>query len=625
MSTLDDSEPRSLNRLSIAALGVVFGDIGTSPLYAFRTCFTDVAGVRIDEPSVLGVLSLIFWALVLVVSVKYVSIVLRTDNRGAGGELALTTLVLSKVSLKNPAFFAALGLAGCALFFGDGVITPAISVLSAIEGLNVAMPSVSEAVVPLSIVTLLGLFALQRHGTGAIGGMFGPIMLVWFLSIAALGAFSIAARPVVLVAVNPWYAIDFVLTHHGVSLAIFAAVFLAVTGGEALYADLGHFGRPPISRAWFFIAWPSIVLNYFGQGALILGNPSAAHSPFYLLAPEIVQGPLVLLATAATIIASQAVISGVFTITYQCQQLGFLPRLKTQHSSEEAVGQVYVPVLNAVLCVATLGLVLAFRTSSALAHAYGIAVAGTMSIVTVLELTLFRERKDFAGRAIFAVLILLAMVDALFLTANLAKVPQGGWFPLLYGLGVFTIMRTWQRGRALIGEQTERQEQSVPNFLKDLEREPPARSPKTGVFLSSNTKAIPRTLVRNLRNNGVLHERTILLTISTERVPRTMRGSRIQVSTIAPGIYRVHARIGFMEIPDVPRLLREAERHGLGFRTENATFFLGRDDVVSGGPRGMATWRKRLFLFLARNSQFAGAHFGIPSERIMEIGGQIQI
>jgi KUP system potassium uptake protein len=625
LSNLNDRDTPSLNRLSIAALGVVFGDIGTSPLYALRACFSDVAGVAIDIPSVLGVLSLIFWALVLVVSVKYVSIVLRTDNRGEGGVLALTTLVLSKVSLRKPTIVAAVGLAGCALFFGDGVITPAVTVLSAIEGINVATPAFQDSVIPLAIMALLVLFALQRHGTGAIGGLFGPIMLLWFASLAVLGGIAIASRPLVLQAVNPYYAVAFVAEHSAVALAVFAAVFLAVTGGEALYADLGHFGRKPIVRAWFFIAWPSVVLNYFGQGALLLSQPQALHNPFFSLAPAQLLVPLVVLATAASIIASQAVISGVFSVAYQCQQLGFLPRLKTQHSSAEAMGQVYVPALNGLLCIVTVGLVLAFRTSNALAHAYGIAVAGTMIIETSLAIILYRQRQDTVGRFVFGLLVILGTVDAIFFVANLVKIPDGGWFPLLYGLGVFTVMRTWQRGRVIVSEQMARHERSLQSFLTEIERNPPTRAAKTAVFLSSNISAIPRTLVRNLRNNGVLHERTILLNITTERVPRTLRGGRLQVSTLAPGLFRVHAHIGFMEIPDVPKLLRDSEKLGLGFRTDDATFFLGRDDIVIGNPRGMSPWRKRLFLFLTHNSQFAGAHFGIPPERIMEIGGQVQI
>jgi KUP system potassium uptake protein len=581
--------------------------------------------VQIDVPSVLGILSLIFWALVLVVSTKYLSIILRADNRGEGGVLALTTLVLSQVSLRRPAFLAALGLAGCALFFGDGVITPAVTVLSAIEGLNVATPALKESVVPLSIFALLGLFALQRHGTDAIGGLFGPIMLIWFASLAVFGSIAILAHPVVLQAVNPYYAIAFVAQHNTVALAVFAAVFLAVTGGEALYADLGHFGRKPIARAWFFVAWPGVLLNYFGQGALLLSQPAAIENPFFHLAPAQALLPLVLLATAASIIASQAVISGVFSVAYQCQQLGYLPRLKTQHSSAEAMGQVYVPALNWLLCIVTVGLVLAFRTSNALAHAYGVAVAATMMIETSLAIILFAQRQDTTGRLAFGLLIFLGLIDATFLVANLVKIPDGGWFPLLYGLGVYTVMRTWQRGRVIVSEQMARHERSLQSFLTEIERNPPTRAAKTAVFLSANTRAIPRTLVRNLRNNGVLHERTVLLAITTERVPRLMRGGRTQVTTLAPGLFRVHAHIGFMEIPNVPKLLREAEKQGLDFRTEDATFFLGRDDIVVGSPRGMALWRKRLFLFLTRNSQFAAAHFGIPPERIMEIGGQVEI
>jgi KUP system potassium uptake protein len=611
--------------MSFAALGVVFGDVGTSPLYALRSCFADVAGVTVNLPNVLGVLSLIFWSLALIITVKYVLIMLRADNRGEGGVLALTTLVLSECSRWSATRLAALGLIGCALFYGDGVITPAISVLSAIEGLEIAAPSLQRAVIPLSLIALLVLFAFQRNGTSRIGRVFGPVMVVWFATLAVLGVRAILLNPVVLYAANPLYAAQFLAAHSTVALSILATVFLCVTGGEALYADLGHFGRAPIARAWFYFVWPALLLNYFGQGALLLSNPAALTNPFYLLAPPELLVPLVILATFATVIASQAVISGVFSITQQCQQLGVLPRLRTVHSSAETMGQVYVPAINWLLCVATLGLVLAFRSSDNLAGAYGLSVSATMLIATILMLVLLRTRTSPAARLQFAAMLGIAAVETGYVLGNLGKIPHGGWFPLLYGLVVFGVMRTWQSGRRTVADALSREERSVPAFLADIESKKPVRVDRTAVFLSSNPNSIPRTLVRNLRINGILHERTILLTITTDRVPRVLSGARMKTAELAPGLYRVHAHVGFMEMPNVPKLLRDAERQGLEFRTGEAIYFLGRDDIVAGGPRGMSPWRKKIFIFLANNAQFAGAHFGIPPERIMEVGGQVQI
>ena len=611
--------------LSLSALGVVFGDIGTSPLYALKACFSEVGDVAIGVSSVLGVLSLIFWSLALIISLKYVSIVLRADNRGEGGVLALTTLVLEQGPRVQQGAVAALGLVGCALFFGDGSITPAISVLSAVEGLEVVAPALSRVVLPLALLCLLVLFKVQWRGTSHIGRMFGPVMLVWFVVLAVLGGISVAGNPQVLAALNPGYAVGFFVQHSGVALAVFGAVFLSVTGGEALYADLGHFGRTPIASAWFFVAWPALLLNYFGQGALLLRDPAALRNPFYLLAPDWAQLLLVILATCATIIASQAVISGVFSIAQQCKQLGYLPRLRVVQSSADAVGQVYVPSINWLLCAVTVGLVLTFGSSTNLASAYGVGVSMTMLIDSVLMLLLLSVAASRAARLQFVALIGVAVIETGFVLGNLGKIPSGGWFPLLYGLAVYGLMRTWQDGRATVSRQLAAEERPVQRFLADVAIQAPARVPLTAVFLGSNPDTIPRTLVRNVRLNGVLHERTILLTITTERVPHVMRGGRLKVNTLAPGLFRVHAHVGFMERADVPRLLRDAQVLGLECRTEDAVFFLGRDDIVPTSPRGMGQLRKKLFVFLANNSEFAGAHFGIPANRIIELGGQIEI
>lgn len=612
--------------MAVAALGVVFGDIGTSPLYALRACLTAGGSSNTDAASIFGVLSLIFWALALTITAKYLTIILRTDNRGEGGVLALTALVGMEGPRRYAGVVSVLGLAGCALFYGDGIITPAVTVLGAIEGLEIVAPGFARIVVPLSILVLVALFAMQRRGTGALGGMFGPVMLLWFLSLAVLGISSIVQQPQVLLAINPAYAISFFLDHSAIAFLVVGSVFLAVTGGEALYADLGHFGALPIRMAWFFVAWPALVLNYFGQGALLLSQPEALTNPFFRLAPAGFLIPLVLLASAAAIIASQAVISGVFSMTQQALQLGFLPRMKVVQSSEESMGQVYVPPINWMLCVATCILVLAFGSADSLANAYGIAVASTMVIETSLLLTLLSGRGGRVDRMCLYFLVPLGALDIGFFLANTSKIAQGGWLPLATAGSVFLLMRTWTRGRVIVSDQMRRQGRTEAQFLARIAREPPVRVPGVAVFMSSESVGVPRTLVRNVQHNGVLHQSTVLLTIITERIPHVARGGRVTVTEFgAPGVFRVEARIGFMDQPEVPKLLREAERRGLGFRTQDATYFLSRDDVVTGSPRGMPTWRKYLFLFLARNSQFAGAHFGIPRERIIEIGGQVEI
>jgi KUP system potassium uptake protein len=618
-------QPVFRHRLVIAAIGVVFGDIGTSPLYAMRACLTAGGNTVVNPETVYGVLSLIFWALALTISAKYMAIVLRSDNRGEGGVLALTALVGSERPMLAPGLVAILGIVGCSLFYGDGSITPAVTVLGAIEGLNIVTPAFQHAVVPITIVALLALFSLQRRGTGAIGGLFGPVMLVWFMVLGVLGVHGIIGHPAVLNAVNPEFGLTFLVHHPAISMLVVGSVFLVVTGGEALYADLGHLGAKPIRLAWFFIAWPGLVLNYFGQGALLLVQPDALANPFFHLAPSWFLVPLVVLATAAAIIASQAVISGVFSMTQQGLQLGLVPRIRIVHSSAEAVGQVYVPSVNWILCAATIALVLYFRSADNLANAYGIAVASTMVIETTLLVTLLHGRDGRTDRLLLLCLLPLGAIDLTYFISNIAKIPHGGWYPLLAGACVFIVMRTWTRGRVLVTDLMHRQGRTVQQFLAQIEREGPARVPGVAVFLTNDTAGIPRTLARNLQHNGVVHEKTILLSIATQRVPRVGRGSRYTLTDIGKGLWRVVVRVGFMEQPQVPKLLREAERFGLPFRTHDATFFLGRDDIVAVGQRGMPMWRKYLFLYLARNSEFAGAHFGIPPERIVEIGGQVQI
>lgn len=637
MDSHQSREP--LPKLALAALGVVFGDIGTSPLYALRACLM-AAGETVPGPeAILGVLSLIFWTIALAVTLKYVLIVLRNDNRGEGGVLALMALLASHRSSLSLGVIMAMGVAGTALFFGDGALTPAVTVLSAVEGLKLASPAFSSWVIPITVLILVGMFAVQKKGTGTIGVVFGPVMLLWFVTLGAMGLWNIGANPMVLKAMNPYYAVSFLVSHSGVSLAVIAGAFLTVTGGEALYADLGHFGRRPIQLAWVGMVWPGLLLCYFGQGALLLTDPAALRNPFYLMAPADWLLPLVLLAACASIIASQSVISGVFSIAQQAQQMGFLPRMTTTQTSKDAIGQVYLPVVNAVLCCAAIGIVLVFRSSEALANAYGIAVASTMVIETMLLVVLLRARQVEAdtlpeglapgatapARWMLLVLVPLALVDILFFVANAEKIPAGGWFPLAFGGLVYMVMSTWKNGREIVTQQLLRQESPVATFLAEVERNPPVRVAGTAVFLTSQTEGIPRTLLRNLRFNGVLHETTIVVSVSTARVPRVSRGKRVTVIAIAPGLWRVNTNVGFMEKPSIPQLLRDAERLGLSVETDRATYYLGREQIRAENPRGMSKWRKRIFLFMARNAEFAGASYKLPQDRIVEMGGYITI
>ena len=556
MDSQQSREP--MPKLALAALGVVFGDIGTSPLYALRACLM-AGGETLPGPeAILGVLSLIFWTIALTVSLKYVLIVLRNDNKGEGGVLALMALLTQHRSELPMKVIIVMGVAGTALFFGDGALTPAVTVLSAVEGLKLASPAFSEWVVPITVLILLVLFTVQKHGTGKIGVWFGPVMLLWFVTLGVMGLWNIGANMSVLQAVNPMYAVSFLLGHGAVSLAVIAGAFLAVTGGEALYADLGHFGRRPIQFAWLSVVWPGLLLCYFGQGALLLENPEALRNPFYLMVPQNALVPLVILASAASVIASQSIISGVFSIAQQAQQLGLLPRMKTMQTSESAVGQVYLPVVNAVLCAAAIGIVLVFRSSEALANAYGIAVSSTMVIETLLLVVLLRARQAEASARpegapgapapagwMLSLLVPLTLIDLLFFVANAEKIPAGGWFPLAFGGLVMMVMFTWQNGRKSVTQKLHRQESPVSSFLADLERNPPVRVPGTAVFLTSQREGIPRTLLRNLRFNGVLHETTIIVSVTTARVPKVSQGKRIAVIPVMPGLWRVNANIGF--------------------------------------------------------------------------------
>jgi len=611
--------------LALGALGVVFGDIGTSPLYAVSACFTG-PGIAVTPEHVLGVLSLIFWSLVLVILLKYVSVVLNADNKGEGGVLALTALVIN-TARESPRrkLYGTLGILGASLFFADGAITPAISVLSAVEGLHVAAPDAQIPVLPITLMVLIGLFVIQRHGTGSVGSVFGPVMLGWFAVLAAMGLRWIVREPQVLWALDPTRALSLLAQHQISSLAVLAGVFLCVTGGEALYADMGHFGKTPIRLGWICIVMPALVTNYFGQGAMLIENPAAISNPFYLMAPAWSLWPLVLLATAATVIASQAVISGVFSVTTQAVSLGLLPRLRVVHSSAENAGQIYVPTMNWILMLAALALVVGFGSSAALGGAYGLAVSGAMTIVTPLTLSLIKSRTGKESRALRTGLSLLFVVDIGFLLANLTKLEDGGWLPLVSGLIIFWLMQTWQRGRASVMARLLREQKAVREFLEDLKRDPPVRVAGTSIFLDAKATGIPRALLNNIKFNRVMHERVVLLTVVTRDEPRIGPSARLTVTPVCEGIVRLVAHIGFMEKPDITAILREAESHGMPYEPERTTYFLSREELLPGRRSDLPPLRRTAFMQMARSAQVIADYYGLPPNRVVEIGTRLEI
>jgi KUP system potassium uptake protein len=623
------SEPRSekMYTLAISALGVVFGDIGTSPLYALRQCFSREYGITITHDNVLGILSLIFWALIIVISFKYVAFVMRADNRGEGGVLALLTLVISKRStrLRHRRVLLGIGIFGAALLYGDGMITPAISVLSAVEGLKIATPVFDHYVIPLTISILFALFLFQKRGTGTVGAVFGPFMLLWFCAIAVLGVRWIVEVPEITESINPLHALYFFTRNRLTGFFVLASVFLVVTGGEALYADMGHFGKRPIRVGWFTVVLPALLLNYFGQGALLLRRPDALDSPFYYLAPSWGFYPLVGLATIATVIASQAVISGAYSLTRQAMQLGYVPRLDIRHSSPEEIGQVYVPWVNWTLLIGTVGLVLSFRSSANLAGAYGVAVVTLMVLTTILAFACSYIRWNWSMLKASSLAACLLVVDLSFFVANIPKVGQGAWVPLLVAAVVYLLFTTWNRGRTILRERFRKEQMPVDMLLKDLANNPPIRTPGTAVFMDSNLAGIPRTLLHNLKHNQVLHERVILLTVMIEEVPRVSWSEKLEIHELARNFFRIVAHYGFMETPNVPAILRHAEEHGVGYEPMETTFFLGRETLVLRRSGRMPSWRKHLFAILSRNAQQATSHFGIPANRAVEIGIQVEM
>jgi KUP system potassium uptake protein len=632
-----DNHPRGkrLAFLTVAALGVVYGDIGTSPLYALRECFRPGVGLDPSIDNVLGVLSLILWALILVVSVKYLTFIMRADNRGEGGILALLALTLQKPSLapRRRAVLIALGLFGAALLFGDGMITPAISVLGAMEGLGVLSPDVfaTNLVLALSVGVLIALFAVQRFGTSRVGAVFGPITAVWFVTIAGLGVVEMLRAPHVLTAINPLYGAQLLMTHGKVGFTILGAVVLAITGGEALYADMGHFGRRPIRLAWLGLVLPALVLNYFGQGALILRDPAAIANPFYHLAPAGFLVPLVVIATAAAIIASQAMISGAFSLTQQCVQLGYSPRVTIVHTSAREAGQIYVPEVNAALMVGCLLMALSFQTSAALSAAYGIAVMGTMSTTCLLfGLVAVQQLKWKPWHAALFVVIFLT-IDLTFLSATAIKIPHGGWVPLVAGTAIFALMTTWKRGRRLLRERMAGNALDIEVFLDDIGRNPRIRVSGTAVFMTSEPTGVPVVLLHHLKHNKVLHDQVVLLSILATDVPEVTGEERLQIEPLEHGFFRVVAKYGFMETPDVKELLALCNQRGIRTRPLETTYYVGRERLIptrrKRGEHGirMALWRKKLFGVMSRNAISATEYFGIPPNRVVELGTQVEI
>ena len=619
---------RYLVTLALAALGVVYGDIGTSPLYAIREAFHGTHGIAVTPGNVLGVLSLVLWSLVIVVTIKYHIVIIRADNKGEGGVLALMALVNgSRLArgLTPRRVMIILGIFGSALLYADGALTPAISVLSAVEGLEIAAPALASWVIPVTLVILVGLFLLQSRGTARIGAVFGPVMLVWFATIGVLGLSEIFHQPGVLAAISPYYAVRFFAEDVHRSLVVLGAVFLVVTGGEALYADLGHFGHRAIQMAWFGVAFPCLLLNYFGQGALLLRDPTAAVNPFYHLAPGWALYPLIVLATAATIIASQAVISGAFSLTRQAVQLGYSPRLQIEHTSSREIGQIYVPAVNWGLMALTCALVLSFRTSSDIAGAYGVALSTLMLITTLMFYVMSREvwGWSFARAAIVSGLFL--WVDLLFFGANMLKIRYGGWVPLLIAAMIFLLMTTWKRGREILAKRMLEKTVPLKMLLADLAAEPPIRVPGTAVFMYGTADHTPPALVHNLAHNKVLHEKVVFLTVVTEDVPHVEPRERVTIRHIGKGFHTVLARYGFMDDPDIDDVLGACRTRTLDIRMEGTTFFLGRETLVASDRPGMAEWREQLFAFMSRNALRATAFFKIPANQVFEVGTQVEL
>ncbi|MBI3524429.1 MAG: potassium transporter Kup [Betaproteobacteria bacterium] len=614
------------NSLVLAALGVVYGDIGTSPLYTMRAVFSGPHhSVPITPDNVLGILSLIFWALMIVVTVKYVSFILRADNKGEGGIMALMVLALRPAAEESRRrhVILILGLIGAALFYGDGVVTPAISVLSAVEGLEIVTPSLKPYVIPVTLAVLLLLFLFQKKGTAGIGALFGPVMMLWFATLALLGVINIVSAPAVVGALDPLHGLRFLAAHPLLGFFSLGAVVLALTGAEALYADMGHFGRGPIQLAWFGMVLPALVLNYFGQGALLLSNPQAIENPFYLLAPAWTLYPLVALATVAAVIASQAAISGAYTITQQAIQLGYSPRLEVQHTSARAIGQIYLPGINWTLLIAVIALVLGFGSSDNLAGAYGIAVTGTMLITNLLAFCVMRWLWRWSWWRAILVVLPFVVIDLAFFTANLVKIFDGGWFPLVFGMGVFLLLTTWKRGRRLLYLRLEKDALDLKSFIASLGLGGTTRVPGTAVFMTPNPDSVPQAMLHSLKHYKVVHERMVMVTVKVLDVPRVPNAQRVTVEALPNNFWRVRMYYGFMDDPDLPHTLEWCAEQGLDLDMMDTSFFLGRETLIPGFNTEMVMWRKKLFIAMFRNAGSVTSFFKLPANRVVELGSQV--
>ncbi|MDG0816611.1 potassium transporter Kup [Bdellovibrio svalbardensis] len=620
--------------LSLGALGVVFGDIGTSPLYSLRECFGEY-GIPASPENVIGILSLIFWTLIIVICVKYMAFVMRADNKGEGGILSLMALAVRSQHTKDMThrrwIMTILGLFGAALLYGDGVITPAISVLSAMEGLTILTPQFEPFIIPITIFVMNALFLMQKYGTGRIGVIFGPILLIWFGTLAVLGINGIMLNPHIFEALMPNHALEFFYANGLHGFLVLGSVFLVVTGGEALYADMGHFGKRPIRLAWFFVALPALVLNYFGQGALLLSTPEAISNPFYLLAPKWAILPMVVLSTLATVIASQALITGVFSITRQAIQLGFCPRISIIHTSSQEIGQIYVPAVNWSLFVGVIWLVLTFKTSSNLAAAYGIAVTGTMIITTILAYEVARQKWNWSFMKAASIFGAFLVMDLAFFGANIHKIPHGGWVALMIGAVIYLLMTTWQKGRQVLFRRLKERSMPVEDFCQKILREPPLRVPGTAIYMAGDPWGVPVPLLHNLKHNRVLHQRVAILTIQTREVPFVSKKDRVSIQEVIPNFYRILAYYGFMETPKMKHILEACRQRDINFNVSDTTFVLGRETIIAvpGAPKpgepGMPHWRERLFAVMSKNAQRPTAFFRIPPNQVIEVGIQIEI
>jgi KUP system potassium uptake protein len=622
-----DTPNKKIGALTIAAIGVVFGDIGTSPLYAIKESFNPEHGIPLNELTVLGILSLMFWSLVTLVTLKYLVFMMRADNRGEGGILSLTALAQRCFRSRSRGrwIVTSLGIFGAAMFYGDAVITPAMSVMSAVEGLTIYAPGLEKYVLPIVIGILVALFAIQKHGTAVIGRFFGPTMVLWFGVLALLGFIQIAKNPLVLSAINPYYSFAFLLEHQFAAFITLGAVVLCVTGGEALYADMGHFGKKPIRVAWFSLVWPALLVNYFGQGALLLANPAAVKNPFYLMAPEWVLLPLIVLASAATVIASQAVISGAFSLTKQAIQLGYLPRFGINHTSEKEMGQIYVPFVNWFMLVAIVLLVLGFKNSSNLASAYGIAVTITMLIDTLLLYVVMTRIWRWNVTFSAALTIIIVGNDVMFLSACLTKIADGGWFPLVIGVAMYTVMSTWRKGREIVRTRMNEDAMPLKLFVDSMSMSDTPKVPGTGIFMTTSREGVPNALLHNLKHNKVLHGRVVILSIVIEDIPRVPKEDYVWIENMGHGFYRIIAHYGFKETPNIPAMLSDCRLQHMEFDMMETSFFVNRESLIATPGGGMALWREHLFVWMSHLAAKASDYFRIPSNRVVELGTQVEI